>query len=242
MKTKFEIKNIEPTNVFRVPEGYFEELPNLIEYRLSENIISSKLPSRNQNFEIPNNYFDTLSDRILTKISETETTQISLENLPKTNVFKVSEDYFDNLETVLKLETLSKENIFQVPDTYFDGFSNQILSKIHQKEDTKVLKVNWWQKSRVMWSAAASVMLIAGFLAFFLPNILKSDTEVALNKVSNEEIAKYLETQDLSQLEIEAVEVAKNTVKDSDNQLFEHLEVDDKDIIQHLETEDLEEI
>lgn len=211
------LNNIKPINIFKVPDGYFEELPYLIENKLSEGNLTSKLPSIKSNFDIPNGYFDTLSDRIFAKIDISENTKISLEKLPK-------------------------ENIFRVPDGYFDSLSEKIINQLPTEKQTKVLKVNWWQNSRVMWSAAASIFLVVGFLYMFLPNIMKSDTEVALNKVSSQEIAQYLETQDLSQLEIEAVEVAKNTVKDADNQLFEHLEVDDKDIIQHLETEDLEEI
>lgn len=212
-----ELKNIKPVNVFKVPKGYFEELPDLIENKISEGNLSSKLSSMKPNFDIPNGYFDTLSDRIFAKIDSAQYVKVSLEKLPK-------------------------ENIFRVPEGYFDSLSEKINHQIPTEKQTKVLKVNWWQNSRVMWSAAASIFLVVGFLYMFLPKIMKSDTEVALNKVSNQEIAQYLETQDLSQLEIEAIEVAKNTVKDADNQLFEHLEVDDKDIIHHLETEDLEEI
>lgn len=212
-----ELKNIKPINVFKVPEGYFEELPELIENKISERNLTSKLPSIKPNFDTPNGYFDTLSDRIFAKIDTAENVKISLEKLPK-------------------------ETIYRVPEGYFDSLSEKIINQLPTKKQTKVLKVNWWQNSRVVWSAAASIFWVVGFLYMFLPNIMKSDTEVALNNVSSQEIAQYLETQDLSQLEIEAVEVAKNTVKDSDNQLFEHLDVNEQDIIQHLETEDLEEI
>lgn len=242
MKAKTELKNIEPKNIFNVPENYFEELSNSIEENLRTNILKSKIPVKNIGFEMPIGYFDNLSDRILAKISETEKNKISLEALPKENIFKVPDNYFDGLEAATILESLNKENVFKVSDDYFVTLPKQILSKTSHKKEAKILKVNWWHNSRVMWSAAASVVLIIGMVWMFLPNIFQSKTELALNKVNEKEISAYLETQDLSLIEVEAIEIAKNTNKNTDNQLFEHLNVDNNDIIQHLETEDLEEI
>ena len=165
------------------------------------------------NFQVPENYFDGLSSKILNRIDQIERKTISLDNLEKVNVF-------------------------QVPQGYFEYLSKEILSKTEQK--TKTIQINWFS-SRVKWSAAASIILMIG-LWFGVPQFTKNKTELALEKVSNEEIKIYLETQDLSYLEYEsAVENVKNSAKTIDSKALEGLQIEKQEILEHLENQDLEE-
>ncbi len=109
--------------------------------------------------EVPEGYFDTLSDSILAKVkaiyiesAEEELRNLSsiLFNLKSENVFKVPTGYFDNLSDSIvakvkenyvesaaeELRNLSPvlldlkgEKVFTVPTGYFDNLSNSILAK-----------------------------------------------------------------------------------------------------------------
>ena len=199
------LDKIDAVNVFKVPDGYFEELPLAINRRIRF--------EEKPNFQVPENYFEELSSKILNRIDQIERKTISLDNLEKVNVF-------------------------QVPQGYFEHLSKEILSKTEQK--TKTIQVNWLS-SRVKWSAAASIVLMIG-LWFGMPQFTKNKTELALEKVSNEEIKIYLETQDLSYLEYEsAVENVKNSAKTIDSKALEGLQIEKQEILEHLENQDLEE-
>jgi hypothetical protein len=58
--------------------------------------------------------------------------EFDLENVPKKNIFKVPENYFEDLSSKIEqstqsvVENLPKENIFKVPESYFEGLSNTI--------------------------------------------------------------------------------------------------------------------
>ncbi|MDZ7934456.1 MAG: hypothetical protein U5M51_05720 [Emticicia sp.] len=175
--------------------------------------------------------------KILGRIEQIEKKNIDLESLERANIFKVPENYFQELELNTNIERFGKANIFKVPEDYFETLNEKFLSNIAPK----TIKVNWWKTPQIRWSAAASVVLMIG-LWFGIPQFTKNKTELALEKVSNDEIKSYLETQDLSYLEYEsAAETAQNSTKVSDNRVLDGLNIDKQDILEHLENQDLEE-
>lgn len=219
--------------IFKVPERYFENLTTAILHKIE--------PKANpQPFSIPEGYFDELSANILGKIQAIENKNIDLESLERVNIFKVPENYFQELELNTNIERFGKENIFNVPKGYFESLNEKILAKVTPKE-AKIAKVNWWKSPQIKWSAAASVVLMVG-LWFGIPQFTKDKTELALEKVSNDEIKSYLETQDLSYLEYEsATETSQNSTKATNNKVLDGLNLDKQDILEHLENQDLEE-
>ncbi|RYU94859.1 hypothetical protein [Emticicia agri] len=243
MKEIINIEKLSKVNVFKVPEGYFDTLSMSIQERIrfsEEPVVNF---GKKQNFGVPENYFDTLSSRIMNRIAGLEKQEIRLENLPKVNVFKVPQGYFENTEESIRaqvrVESIERKNIFEVPDGYFDELTGRILSKTQQ--ETKVIQVNWWQKGRTMWAAAASIVLLIG-LGFAVPQFSQSDSEAAFESLSKEEINSYLATQDLGNLEYEAI--TTNTAplpKEFETKMIDDLNINKKDILEHLESQDIEE-
>lgn len=231
------LDKIAKVNIFEVPKNYFDELPLSVQKRIEQEQKPNFGHIPKPNLSTPEGYFDGLSSKILAKIGQIEKKNINLEDLERVNVFRTPDAYFENLEERIQanvwIESLEKQNIFKVPDDYFSNLelstgiqrldkvnvfkapkgyfetlTDRILSKISTDKETKVIKVNWFS-GRVKWSAAASVVLLVG-LWFGIPQLTKDKTELALEKVSNEDIKTYLETQDLSYLEYESsVENAK---------------------------------
>lgn len=233
------LDKIAKINVFKVPQNYFEQLTMSIlkqTQKESQNNISQKPKTP---FAMPDGYFDGLSAKIMGRIEQIEKKNIDLESLERVNIFKVPDNYFQELEVNINIERFGKTNIFKVPEGYFESLSEKILSNIAPQ--AKTIRVNWWKTPQIRWSAAASVVLMIS-LWFGIPQFTKDKTELALEKVSNAEIKTYLETQDLSYLEYEsATETTQNSTKVSDNKVLDGLNIDKQDILEHLETQDLEE-
>jgi len=109
------LAGMEKTNVFTVPEGYFNDL----EFRITNYaILNNTSPAENINKrnlqEVPSEYFDTLSDSILAKVKA-----IYSEN---------AVEELRNLSPMLF--GLKGENVFTVPAGYFDKFSDSVLSNM----------------------------------------------------------------------------------------------------------------
>lgn len=233
------LDKIAKINVFKVPNNYFDELTLSILKQTSESTTS--LSSKKQMpFSMPDGYFEGLSAKIMGRIEQIEKENIDLESLERVNIFKVPNNYFQELEVNTNIERFSKTNIFKVSEGYFEGLSEKILSNIEPKQ-AKTIKVNWWKTPQIRWSVAASIVLMVG-LWFSIPQFTKDKTELALEKVSNAEIKSYLETQDLSYLEYESsTETVQNSTKTTENKVLDGLNIDKQDILEHLETQDLEE-
>jgi hypothetical protein len=245
MKEIIKIAEIPKANIFKVPDGYFDSLSMAIQQRIEfreEPVVNF---GKKQSFGVPENYFDTLSSRIMNRISKLEKQEISLENLPKVNVFKVPQGYFENaaegIRAQVRVESIERKNIFEVPANYFDELPSRIIQQTQQ--ETKVLKVNWWQRGRTMWAAAASIILIVG-LGFAVPQFMQSGgSEAALEALSKDEINSYLATQDLGYLEYEAITSHTSTLpKEIETKIIDDLDINKRDILQHLENQDLEDI
>ena len=100
---------------------------------LKESGASLLLHTDNRNyFSLPDDYFDNLSENILT--------HIFIESLPSDNPYTVQAEYFENLpEVVLEKIQLEKSISFKnntekrpyfIPDGYFNNLADNILNKI----------------------------------------------------------------------------------------------------------------
>ncbi|WP_337040534.1 hypothetical protein [Emticicia sp. 17c] len=243
MKESIKITELPKVNIFKVPEGYFDTLAVVIHEKIGITQDPAINFGKKQSFQVPENYFDTLSAKILNRIAVTEQARITLDTLEKANIFTVPEGYFEVLEeqiqTNIWIESFERKNIFEVPENYFEKLPETILEKTHE---SKVIKVNWWQKSRTLWSAAASVVLLVG-LGFAIPQMSQPSADAAFNEISQEELNSYLATQDLSYLEYEvSASPEKPLPKEIETKILDDLKIDNKDILEHLENENLEDI
>ena len=110
------LAGMEKTNVFTVPQGYFDGLADhaLIVCKAEEMSVLNDL-SKQENREVPAGYFDNLADSIMAKIKagENETAAEELRTLSPA------------------LYSIQNENTFEVPAGYFDSLADTIISKIN---------------------------------------------------------------------------------------------------------------
>lgn len=231
---KIAKSNRTVSQIFKVPENYFENMRISITQEIDLQEKTNSIPNK-ATFSMPAGYFEKLSNNILNKIDSLGNNKITLESLEKVNIFNVPEGYFEKSQLNIGIERVGKENTFNVPNDYFETLNKQILSKTTL--EAKIIKVNWWNKSAVKWSAAASVVLMFG-LWFATPQFNKDKTELALENVSKEDIKTYLETQDLSYLEYQA---STEATLNSEQKALDGLEINKQDILDHLATQDLDE-
>lgn len=183
-----ELEEISPTlcqiqkvNVFEVPENYFEELTEKLTLftLLNVNEKSAFIPEKNMTFsemrDIPEGYFNSLSDRILSKIKNSEA-QIEEEEL--INSFPV-------------LYSLKGKNVFSIPPNYFQDLESIILNKINNKPEAKVVSIQskWWK-----YAAAA---VVTGVIAVSSLFIFSDHSKVTVNttaSVTSTKIPDYIQS------------------------------------------------
>lgn len=91
-------------------------------------------------FDVPDGYFNNLSDRIKAGV--------------------------DASESKLLVDDHLKRNIFQTPDQYFEKLGGSILSKLEEKDEVKVLPMY----QTVWFKYAAAAVILCGVLIFGLRN------------------------------------------------------------------------
>lgn len=100
--TQIWLNSVPRLNPFYLPVNYFENLPEIILDKLA---IKNQLGSDKQVYEVPDGYFNNLASNIFNKIKaannnvqqELEELAPLLSKLPKTNVYSVPAEYFENL-------------------------------------------------------------------------------------------------------------------------------------------------
>ncbi len=140
------------SNVFEVPQGYFETLSGTILICIRDTV---KMVDPYKTNDVPQGYFDNLSYSILNKIKaqqkNNDTDEIIsplLQSLQRNNIFEVPEGYFENLSSsvlyTLKakrngdmeqeisplLHGMQHKNVFEAPQGYFEDFPTSIVTKI----------------------------------------------------------------------------------------------------------------
>lgn len=134
------LANLSNSNVYTVPQGYFEATTNdIIES------ITGNFPVKIEDNSIPPQYFENLPDTIMNRIRETEAISVDdsfLGNSKDINVYKIPDGFFDSFpaSVLTKLQSdfaepsfidsLDKTNLYTIPAGYFEGVSTEILKTI----------------------------------------------------------------------------------------------------------------
>ncbi len=196
------VANIGNSNVFTVPEGYFQSVTD----EISSTLFIMALPINNPLSPPPTGYFKDLADDILSKVllADEENSLLHDVNL-KESTFSLPSGYFEELpEQILQyvksvendveqemdevaplLRTIERKNVYTVPSGYFDGVAENITSVVNN-EKGKVINLSTGFKRAWAYAAAASVaaiMLVAGYKFFYNE---KQPAEVAANTSSIE--------------------------------------------------------
>ncbi len=164
------LAGMERTNVFSVPDGYFNTLAETIVDSMKEpSATSFDTLSKTNLSETPEGYFENLADIILNKAKQqaVSTEQEAADPSPSfngtdKNVFEVPNGYFESLsDSILnriKLQSVSADaelnnlsailygvkgkNVFEVPHNYFEGLSDSIFDRIRLQSLTADAELN----------------------------------------------------------------------------------------------------
>lgn len=227
--------SLQPGNIYRVPTGYFDNLPEQILYRIKSIdtvAVTDELAhvspflaavSRKTPYTVPAEYFEQLDHSIAYNIDQS------------------SGEELDSISPLLS--GLKKQNTFTVPDGYFDQLTT-ITGKEEVPAETKIISI----KSRRKWLQYAAAAVTISFVAissFFLLNKKDNNStanidkpavwiEKNMNKVSTEEINAFIQLADEEQ-----PNVVQTSYSDEIKNLMKN--VSDKEIQDFLSDADLAE-
>jgi hypothetical protein len=138
------LAGLDKTNLFSIPEGYFNNLPSDILRQLKTDRSISFSGLEETILTVPEGYFENLSADILNKIKALEKNRTSLE--------------LKELSPVLY--SLKDKKVFLVPHGYFDQLSDDIFHKINRPQ-AKVISIN---QRNTVWKIGVAAM-ITGVIA-----------------------------------------------------------------------------
>ena len=97
----------------------------------------------------------------------------------------------------MKLEDIEKKEVFKVPEEYFDDLPLRIQKRIEAEKPKPVIGLNFNVSFKVLAPVAASLLIVLYFILFSDPSGLKSSNyEAMLDEVSTEELVSFLEVND----------------------------------------------
>lgn len=174
-------------NPYTVPDGYFI---NLQQYTLAQCQLT-KMVTGTGDGDVPEGYFDQLSERIATKVAE----QRLKETITEPG-FIVPEGYFEHSEALLllqqKLADQANESGFTVPTAYFETLQNETIRRTNQRDNVPIRKID-----RPRWIAYAAAACIAITVGVFGVSKRSAENQTVtsdhLASVSDQEIFNYLE-------------------------------------------------
>jgi hypothetical protein len=211
--------HVDETQLFRVPEGYFEHLPNLI----LENVKASQLETelnitidKAGPYDFPVDYFEQLENNILQQIRNIqpiiEGRSQSFDAIAVKDTFQLPTDYFASFEqnlfkkmglqsdnAITEIETISpllaelkNKESYKAPETYFNAidFSEKIQDKTVERKVVEHPSVKSIKWAR--WAAAASIILIF-FVGGF--RFLSPDNTLSSQDKFEKSLAQIPETQ-----------------------------------------------
>lgn len=209
------VAGIELVNVFSIPEGYFETLPEIIAGRTDKPEGSAVLEkiSRQMPLDIPSGYFETLADTILAQVKE-EHQVISMET-GKSMPQDLPAGYFENLASNIlsKIHTveenakteieslspivagISRKMPQSVPGGYFESLSD-IISVNAEKKEAKVISL-FQRKTWIRYAAAA---IVVGVVALAAMMIFKPNQNKELAGNPQQKIEQALPDEEIQQL------------------------------------------
>jgi major membrane immunogen (membrane-anchored lipoprotein) len=236
-----ELQSLSPTlaglqkvNIYTVPLGYFDVLSNDILATL--NIEKNNfLPNiKKQIGDVPQGYFDSLADNILSKIKQQQVDNIS-----------------EELRSISPmLYSVQNQNVYTVPKNYFENLSDELVEKV-QPTQAKVITMRKRNFTFIKYAVAAvftGVIMFGAFKFIKLDNsgftakdyaqAKNTNVDEELNKVSDDEIVKYLEA---NGEDIDAALVA-NVIDEKELPTTEDYLTDDKALDNYLDNINLEDL
>jgi len=187
----------------------------------------SKIPRKKDEFKVPQDYFDSIEDLVLSNIS------VKNFHSNSASSFKTPENYFDSIENViitkLKAEAIQNINDDSIPENYFDSVENNVLTKITSQRKTRSLK----RIARI----TAPIAIAASLLLIFVVNSTSETT--SLDSLATSEIEQLIDY-GLIDIDTESLTFAFSDIDFSSNNL--DAIISDDEVLNYLYEEDLESI
>ncbi|MBK8493868.1 MAG: hypothetical protein IPL50_01870 [Chitinophagaceae bacterium] len=218
---------IEKTNVFTVPDGYFEHLGAGIMMGIeNESGSGNKANTVLADAGVPDGYFDSLATAILSKVKAMDGDDAAAEIRALSPM----------------LYSIQDEKVFEVPAGYFEDLSEIILQKV--KPQPAVIKMQRRSSSFLKYAAAAvftGVMALGVFKFtgnntetalpdYVTAGLLVQDVDGELAKIADDEIVKFLEA---SGTDVKAAFVV-NSIDENELPSEEDYLLDDKTLDKYL--------
>lgn len=179
---------IEKTNVFTVPEGYFEYLSTDILMGIKNGLATPSFFKADT--DIPVGYFDSLADSILNKIKAQDVEDAAAEIRALSPM----------------LYSIQNENVFEVPKGYFKNLPEAVVNKVSPQ--LKVISLQGRSSTFFKYAVAAAftgVMAlgvfkftaktddIKGLPEYVIAGLKVNDVDGELAKIPDADIVKFLE-------------------------------------------------
>lgn len=194
------VAQVGTTLPYQVPDGYFEGLAQAILQRIKTEglnaaqeveTLSPLLAGLNKKmpFSVPDDYFTELSGNVVGGVKAIDFVHEELEIMSP------------------MMQELRHKNVYEVPQGYFENLAANVLGKVAERKPAKLVSMNAGR--RLMRYAVAAVITgaiaIGGWFYFNNEGTTGADPQVATaiekisddSKVSEEEMANYLETETL---------------------------------------------
>jgi hypothetical protein len=176
------VANLDSTNVFSVPPGYFNQFPAAVLLRIQAETVDLRV--RSHPFNVPAGYFDSLASNIINRIKNQE---------------QSVEAELNELAPILN--TISREPVYSVPQGYFESLELTIPLKL-DKPSARVFSFG-----RVMQYAVAACTVGILVIGVFLYNnntgsieapisykeAVNMNVSTELEQLNEADIASYLE-------------------------------------------------
>ncbi len=191
--------------------------------------------SRKMPYQLPEGYFDKLSDHLITVLVYEDEPVTDLGN---ETPFEVPEGYFDLFPSVMFDIVHQQQAKQSVPEGYFDTLPANILATVRSMEHpAKTIALpaknrTIWKS--ITWTAAAVLILTLGLLGYNTYNTNHLSAEQNLSKVSASLVDEYVTTH-IDDFEAEELleNADLNTLKLEENKVMK-TELDEKEIMEYL--------
>ncbi|PZF74211.1 hypothetical protein [Taibaiella soli] len=200
--------------------------------------------SRKMPYEIPDGYFEALSDRIIAIQAIENGLLPQVANPP----FAVPQDYFEkNPEVIMNrieaemLAGFPKSNPFTVPGNYFENLSANIMAAVENEADHEPVeykpirkrKINFWGSIR--WAAAAILISSIGIGSYKMIYPVSPSAEHRMSRISTDTIGAFVQA-NLDEFDADMLENNVATAKTvrQDEYHSQINKIDKNEIIQYL--------
>ena len=209
----------QPAQIYRVPDGYFENLPDLMLFKISadEELDKITLP---QTYSVTPGYFASFPQKMLSLVKGSEEVGVDEELAGLSSL----------------LSGIKRETPYTVKETYFEDLN---INPATEKEKAKVISIS----STKSWMRYAAAAIVIGFIAITGVWYFNQTTSIdpvedpyawvkqKTKKISNDDLESFIE---LANIESSAIDPKiLNPVKSAEmNELME--DVPDSEIIEFL--------